>query len=64
MSPNSTDLFQMSDEEILMHTDPLLLSRLTALGVKRICGSVMWQLRGVWAVIAILVSVCIVHGFK
>lgn len=68
---DTNKLFEMSDEDIINSTDPLVLGKITALGVKRISEAVNgWprrtsklslQMKGVWAVISVVLSVLIYH---
>lgn len=67
---HDVELFELSDEQILKETDALKLSRLTALSQKRLhemlsgcpsrCWGNYWHIRGIWAVIGVLVTLIII----
>jgi hypothetical protein len=64
------ELLNLSDQEILTENDPLKLSRLTALSLKRLmehldgcpsrCWGNYWHVRGLWAVVGVLVTVILI----
>lgn len=67
------ELHDMSDQEILDTRDALRLAQLTALEVKRFskyingcpkrCTALVWQQRGVWAVLAVLTGLLLKIAF-